>query len=220
MEIFFNFFFYIFPAAYDKSLARELRWNILAAVHRSVMFSGLVFHGQFDSIKWSSAEKDHLWQRSGVNHKHEPATVEWFHWSQPTGGGQRSELLRPTRAETVNTTMTPALLSGTNRRRGPCSGHTHLSVPSSFPCRAEKLSLVSRFGVMCVRILDPEFNYCSLLAAPVIFLFQSRALGAGQCHTLFSPKWFLLWAASESHQLNTAPQQIWIRSVHEFIISP
>lgn len=49
---------------------------------------------------------------------------------------------------------------------------THLSLPSSFPHRAKKLSLVSWFGVMCVRIsgiqlLLPFSRACNL-PVPVI----------------------------------------------------
>lgn len=52
------------------------------------------------------------------NHQYKVDTVEWFHRSQPTGGGRQLGLSRPVRTETVNTAMAPALLSGTNRGRG------------------------------------------------------------------------------------------------------
>lgn len=52
------------------------------------------------------------------NHQYKIDTVEWFHRSQPTGGGRQLGLSHPMRTETVNTAMAPALLSGTNRRRG------------------------------------------------------------------------------------------------------
>lgn len=77
--------------------------------------------------------------------------MEWFHRAQPTGGGRQLGLSHPVRTETVNTAMASALLSGTNRGRGG-GERTHLSLPSSFPHRAKKLSLVSCSGVMYVRI--------------------------------------------------------------------
>lgn len=52
------------------------------------------------------------------NHQYKVDTVEWFRWSQPSGGGRQLGLSRPVRTETVNTAMPPALLSGTNRGRG------------------------------------------------------------------------------------------------------
>lgn len=52
------------------------------------------------------------------NHQYKADTVEWFHQSQPTGGGRQLGLSRPVRTETVNTAMASALLSGTNRGRG------------------------------------------------------------------------------------------------------
>lgn len=128
------------------------------------------------------------------NHQYRADTLEWFHRSQPTGGGRQFGPSHPVRTETVNTAMPPAVLSGTigggeGRGGERWSERTHLSLPSSFPQRAKKLSLVSRSAVMYVRI--SEFNYRCLLATPVIFPFQSYALGASQCRTL-SPKSFLL----------------------------
>lgn len=47
------------------------------------------------------------------NHQYRADTVEWFHRSQPTGGGRQFGPSRPVRTETVNTAMPPAVLSGT-----------------------------------------------------------------------------------------------------------
>lgn len=144
----------------------------------------LAFHGQFVSIKCSAAEKTVLGSAVSYNHQYKVDTAEWFHQSQPTGGGRQLGLSRPVRTETVNTAMAPALLSGTNGRGGLCSERTHLSLPSSFPHRAKKA--FSCLSVRCnVRQDLQKFNYCFLLAAPVIFLFPSHALGASRCRALF-----------------------------------
>lgn len=47
------------------------------------------------------------------NHQYRADTLEWFHRSQPTGGGRQFGPSRPVRTETVNTAMPPAVLSGT-----------------------------------------------------------------------------------------------------------
>lgn len=47
------------------------------------------------------------------NHQYRADTLEWFHRSQPTGGGRQFGPSRPVRTETVNTAKPPAVLSGT-----------------------------------------------------------------------------------------------------------
>lgn len=173
-----------------------LWWIFLLRFSSSLIRAfGLSFMDSLVLLNVQQQEKAFLGCALSSNHRYKVDTLEWFRRSQPTGGGRQLGLSHPVRTETVNTAMPPALLSGTNTGRGcVVRGLTSLYPPVS-PRRAKKLSLVSRSSAMCIRF--SEFNYCSLLATPVISLFQSYALGASQCHTL-SPKWFLLWPASES----------------------
>lgn len=105
------------------------------------------------------------------NHQYKVDTVEWFHRSQPTGGGRQLGFSRPVRTETVNTAMAPALLSGTNRGRGcVVRGLTSLYPPVSLI--EQKSFLLSLSGVMCVRIsgiqLPFPFSRACNLPVPVI----------------------------------------------------
>lgn len=153
---------------------------------------GSSFTGSLFLLNVQQQKRPFLAPPCRINHQYKVDTVEWFHRSRPTGGGRQLGLSRPVRTETVNTAMAPALLSGTNRGRGRVvRGLTSLYPPVS-PHRAKKRKkALSCLWAGCdVRQVLLEFNYCSLLPAPVISLFQSYALAASQCHTLF-PKNYL-----------------------------
>lgn len=110
--------------------------------HRSVRtlmkVFGLSFMDSLVLLNVQQQKRQSLAAPCRLTHQYKVDTVEWFYRSQPTGGGRQLGLSRPVRTETVNTAMAPALLSGTNRGEGLCSGEDSPLSTLQFPSSSRK----------------------------------------------------------------------------------